>query len=229
MKVLFQVLLSVSLGMAVSCSQSTEKYAQKEHGKKFGTWEMNYLASDYDVYWPSLKLTDDVTGSLCEVKVNRNLWSGAIISRDTTQSAAMMGIKIVSVKSKNDAKHYNSVRFQVSKSDNKFRPGLEHKFVFNEGQSDSLSFTAMSNDNDFFVPERMVSAQIVSLLSEKKPINLKVSYEGTSYKGVYNFNLEGSSELKQALKLNEERKVFAEKEFDKADAESEKAFMEMFK
>ena len=91
------LLAAVSLLAATSCTQKTEKYAQKEHGKKFGAWEMNYNAGDYDVYWPSLKLTDDVKGTLREVDTERNWWSGAIIRRDTTLATANMGIKMYSL------------------------------------------------------------------------------------------------------------------------------------
>lgn len=221
-------LMSVFALVAVSCSQTTEKYAQKEHGKTFGIWEMNYNAGDYDVYWPSLKLTDEVEGALCEVDTERNWWTGAIIRRDTTRTAANMGIWIYSVKSKNDARYYNSVRFRVANSDKKYRPRLDHKFIINEGQKDSVSFTSTSNSDDFFVPERAVSERIVELLSENRPVNVKVICEGSDYEGVYSFEMEGSSKLKPALKLNEERKIIANKEFSKADAKAEKEFMKMF-
>lgn len=74
-------LMAVFTLVAVSCSQTTEKYAQKEHGKTFSIWEMNYNAGDYNVYWPSLKLTDEVEGALCEVDTERNWWTGAKIGR----------------------------------------------------------------------------------------------------------------------------------------------------
>lgn len=222
------LLAAVSLLAATSCTQKTEKYAQKEHGKKFGAWEMNYNAGDYDVYWPSLKLTDDVKGTLREVDTERNWWSGAIIRRDTTLATANMGIKIYSLKSKNDARYYNSVRFRVANSDKKYRPRLDHKFIINEGQKDSVSFTAKSNSEDDFVPERAVSERIVTLLSEKRPIIVKVICEISDYEGVYSFEMEGSSKLKPALKLNEERKIIANKEFSKADTKVEKEFMKMF-
>ncbi|MBQ7444479.1 MAG: hypothetical protein IJS71_00875 [Clostridia bacterium] len=215
------------LPAAISCTPKTEKYAQNEHGKKFGPWEINYNAGDYDVYWPSLKLTDDVEGALREVVTDRNWWSGAIIRRDTTSTAASLGIIIYSVKSKNDARYYNSVRFRVANPKKTYRSGLEHRFIFNEGQKDSLSFAATSNSDDYFVPERVVSEQILTLFSEKKPISVKVICSSSTYDGAYTFDMEGSPKLKQALKLNEDRKIFANKEFSKANSKAEKEFMKM--
>ena len=169
-----------------------------------------------------------IEGDLCDVNLERNWRSGAIIRRDTTLSAGYMDIKIYSVKSNNDAKYYNSVHFTVGNSDGSYRPLLEHRFLINEGQKDSLSFHGTS-DSDDYVPSREISEKIVALLCEKKPIHVKVTCQAKYYEGTYSFILEGSPKLRQALKLNEERKVLAQKEFDKTENKAAKEFMGLFK
>lgn len=220
------VLVAVLAG--VSCARSTEKYAQKEHGKKFGSWELNYNAGDYDVYWPSLVLSEKVQGDVFEIVTDRNWWTGKILSRDTTSNGALLNAKIISVKSKNDARYYNSIRFYVSNMDNMYRPRMEHRFVFNEGKTDSLSFSKKANDSDAFIPEREVSEQIIQLLSGKKPVAVKVEYGDSDLEGTFSFVIDGCPKLKQGLELNQERKVIANKEFSKADSKVEKALMNLF-
>lgn len=230
MKPLVRLLLTMTVVMVgISCTKSTEKYAQKEHGKKFGSWELNYNAGDYDVYWPSLVLTEQVQGEITEVVTNRNWWTHKILGRDTTSKGAHLNAKIYSVKSKNDAKYYNSVRFYVSNMEDKYRPRLEHRFVFNEGQKDSLSFSTLANDKDAFIPERKVSEQIIKLLAGKNPVDVKVLFNGSNLEGVYSFVIDGCPKLKQGLELNQERKVIANKEFSKADRKAEKEFTDLFK
>lgn len=229
MKTLLRIILvSVTLLAGVSCGKTTEKYAQKEHGKQFGSWELNYNAGDYDVYWPSLVLSEKVKGGLFEVKTDRNWWTGKVISSDTTRSAALLGAKIISVKSKNDAKYYDSISFQVSNTDKKYRPNLEHRFVFNEGQKDSLSFSMTANKDDNFVPSREIADQIIQLLTGRKPIDVKVIFQGTDIAGEYSFEVEGCPKLKQGLELNQERKIIANKEFNKADRKATKEFLDLF-
>lgn len=229
MKRIVRVLLAMAVVMVgVSCTKSTEKYAQKEHGKKFGSWELNYNAGDYDVYWPSLVLTEKVQGEISEIVTNRNWWTDKILGRDTTSTGAILNAKIYSVKSKNDAKYYNSIRFYISNLENKYRPRLEHRFVFNEGQKDSLSFSTKANDSDAFIPEREVSEEIIKLLSDKNPVDVKILFNGADLEGTYSFVIDGCPKLKQGLELNQERKVIANKEFSKADRKAEKDIMDLF-
>lgn len=229
MKRIVRLLLAMAVVMVgVSCTKSTEKYAQKEHGKKFGSWELNYNAGDYDVYWPSLVLTEKVQGEISEIVTNRNWWTDKILGRDTTSTGAILNAKIYSVKSKNDAKYYNSIRFYISNVENKYRPRLEHRFVFNEGQKDSLSFSTKANDSDAFIPEREVSEQIIKLLSGKNPVDVKILFNGSDLEGAYSFVIDGCPKLKQGLELNQERKVIANKEFSKADRKAEKDLMDLF-
>ena len=229
MKRIVRLLLAMAVVMiGVSCTKTTEKYAQKEHGKKFGSWELYYNAGDYDVYWPSLVLTEKVQGEISEIATNRNWWNDKILGRDTTSSGAILNAKIYSVKSKNDARYYNSVRFYISNLENEYRPRLEHRFVFNDGQKDSISFSTKANDSDAFIPEREVSEQIIKLLSGRNPIDVKILFNGSDLEGVYTFVIDGCPKLKQGLELNQERKVIANKEFSKADRKAEKDFMDLF-
>ena len=214
--------------LASSCSTSTEKYAQKEHGKKFDSWELNYRANDYDVYWPTLKLADQPEGELFNVTTERHWWTGQILRRDTTVTGALLKITINNVKSRNDAKYYDNVLIKVSDLESNYRSGLEHRFVFNEGQKDSVSFATKSNDDHYFVPGREVSGKIVSLLVGEKPIDLKVSYKASSVEGFYTFTINGSPKLEKGLALNHERKLQAQKEFEKADRKAEKELEELF-
>ena len=58
------------------------------------------------------------------------------------------------------------------------------------------------------------SSYLKKLLSTKK-----ITFKGSSsVEGVYDFNIEGFPELKRALKINTERKIQAQKEFEKEDA-----------
>ncbi len=222
-------LASLSILLCVSCTNSTEKYAQKEHGKKFDSWELSYQAKDYDVYWPTLKLVDQSEGTLTEVKSDFDWWSGRLLKRDTTQVGALLYATITNIKSRNDAKYYNSIRFQVSNLDKRYRSNLEHRFTFNEGQRDSLSFSAKSNDNHLFIPSREDSEKIISMLCKKESTDMKVVFRGNSVEGEYSFTIKGSPKLSKGLELNHERKLFAEKEFKKADGKAEKELEELFK
>ncbi len=230
MKGFARVFIAVAaVAFFVSCAKTTEKCAQKEHGMKFDSWELNYKANDYDVYWPSLKLADQSEGTLSEVKSDFDWWSGRVLRRDTTTVGALLYAAITNIKSRNDAKYYNSIRFKVSTLDKRYRPNLEHRFTFNEGQPDSLSFSATSNDDDLFIPSREDSERIISVLCKKDPTDLKVSFKGSSVEGVYSFTINGSPKLSKGLELSHERKLLAEKEFKKADSKAEKELEELFK
>ncbi len=215
--------------VAVSCTQSTEKYAQKEHGKKFGVWELNYNAGDYGVYWPSLKLAEDVQGSLFEVSTEHNWWSGAVIRRDTLRSEALLGVKITSVKSKNDAKYFNRVRLDITNKDDRFRTPGDYTFVFNPGQKDSVSFVENSGYSNSYILSREVSEKVVDLFCGNSSVNLTVSCSELNYIGRYEFVIDGYPKLRKALDLNQERKLFAQEEFDKADEKAAKELMKLLK
>lgn len=222
------ILSTVVALLAISCGKTTEKYAQKEHGMKFDSWELNYRANDYDVYWPTLKLADQPEGKLFNIETERHWWTGQILRRDTTLAGALLNITINNVKSRNDAKYYDNVLIRVSNLEKQFRSGLEHRFIFNENQKDSVSFSTKVNDDDYFVPGRELSGKIVSLLCGKNPVDLKVLYKGTSVEGCYSFTINGSPKLEKGLVLNHERKLQAQKEFDKADRKAEKELEELF-
>lgn len=209
----FNLIVGITvLMLCFSCGKSTEKYASKEHGMKFNVWELNYNADNYDIYWPSIKLTEPTEGELVEVESNYNWWSGRLNSRDTTSSSAMLRAFIFNEKSKNDAQYYNTVQFKVSNADYEYRSHLAHCFVFNEGQIDSVSFSAKADDNHCFIPDRETSEKIIRLFCGKSPINVKVTFTGHSIEGVYFFTVDGSPKLNKALEVNHERFVLARKE-----------------
>lgn len=219
MKSSFHLFLGLCiLALCVSCGRKTENYASKEHGKKFDSWELHYHADEYDVYWPSLRLSEPSEGTLTVIKSRYNNWGRHFIGCDTTNTAVFFKPIIYSVKSRNDAKYYNSIRIQVNDANNEFWPRLEHNFTFNEGKKDSVSFSAKAEDGSYFKPSREISEKIIELLSKKASVNVKITFKGSSVEGVYDFNIEGSPELKKALKINTERKIQAQKEFEKEDA-----------
>lgn len=222
------ILLLATILAGVSCGKSTEKYAQKEYGKKFGSWEMHYSAGDYDVYWPSIVMSEKTTGRFVEVTTNRQWFSDEILSRDTTTVDAWLKAKIYCVKSRNDAKYYNSIRFMVCDTESMFYR-LEHRFVFSTGQKDSLSFSAKPNEDGEFVPTRSESEQIIKMLcGTRKPIDIKITHSGRNTEGEYSFIIDGCPKLKKGLELNQERKIMANKEFDKKDRKAEKEFLDLF-
>lgn len=206
------------LALCVSCGRKTENYASKEHGKKFDSWELYFHADEYDVYWPSIRLSKPAEGTLTVIKSTYNNWGRHLIGRDTTSATAFFKPIIYSVKSRNDAKYYNSIRIQVNDAKKEFWPGLEHTFTFNEGKKDSVSFSAKAENRDYFKPSREISEKIIELLSQKTSVSVKITFKGSSVEGVYDFNIKGSPELKKALKINTERKIQAQKEFEKEDA-----------
>lgn len=211
-----------------SCGRSTEKCASKEHGMKFNIWELYYDADDYDVYWPSVRMPEPAGGAMTVIKSTYNMWGSRLIRRDTISMAAYFKPTIYSVKSKNDAQYYNSICIYVNDADKEFWPGLEHNFIFNEGKKDSVSFTAKAVNRSYFNPSREISEKIIELLSQKDSVSVKISFKGSSVEGVYNFNIEGSPELKKALKINRKRKIQAQEEFEKVDAKYEKALEKLF-
>lgn len=74
------------------------------------------------------------------------------------------------------------------------------------------------NEFQFTLIDPEISEKIIELLSKKASVNVKITFKGSSVEGVYDFNIEGSPELKKALKINTERKIQAQKEFEKEDA-----------
>ena len=184
---------------------------------RFDSWEIYYEAGDFDIYWPKLKLVDQPEGELGEVVSIYNRWTGQLLRRDTTRTGALLKININNVKSKNDAKYFNRVCFQVCSISGRYRSGLVHNFVFNDGQSDSLSFSeTVFEDGDWYDASREVSEQIINLLCGKDPIDLKVSYKDDYVEGEYSFIINGSPRLEKGLALNHDREILARKEFDKA-------------
>lgn len=195
---------------------------------RFDSWEIYYEAGDYDVYWPSLKLADQSDGELLEVAASYNRWTGQILRWDTISTGALLRVNINNAKSANDANYYDRVRFQVCTLQGKYISGLEYNFVFNGGQQDSLSFSALPNDDDWFVSSRDVSEQIIKLFCGKDPIDLKVFYQNQYVEGKYNFSINGSPQLEKGLALNHKREIIARKEFDKADRKAAKEFDDFF-
>ena len=218
------------LAVCVSCGRKTEKFASKEHGKKFSSWELYYNADEYDVYWPSVRLSEPVGGALTVIKSTYNnwIWENRLIRRDTISMTAYFKPIIYSVKSRNDAKYYNSIRIYVNDADNEFWPGLEHNFTFNEGKKDSVSFSAKAVDQSYFNPTKEISEKIIELLSQKDSVSIQITFKGSSVEGVYNFNIKGTPELKKALKINNKRKIQAQEEFEKEDAKVAKQLEDIF-
>ncbi len=239
MKLYGKVLLGLcGLLLFASCVKTTEKYASKEHGMKFGSWTLNYDSGDYDVYWPSIRMSEPVTGNLTEV-VRRGFfenWGSSKkgIVTDTTSNDAFLMATIKSVKSSHDAQYYSSIRFKYCDKNAMFRQRCCYHFIFNEGQVDSVSFLATANKEGQLVPNRETSEGIIKLLSGSSPVSLKITYcdedmmWGRKTEGKYTFSIKGEPQLRKAQKLNQERKIIADKEFDKADAKLAKELGRLF-
>lgn len=224
------LIILFGLFLCVSCSKTTEKYASKEHGMKFGSWTLNYNSGDYDVYWPSLRMSEPVTGNILKIET-RSWWDYSTwLTRtviDTTDLDAKLRAVIHSVKSSHDAQYYSSIRFNICDENLKYWSG-QHHFLFNEGQADSVSFSAKANDDGFFIPGRETSDMIVNLLCGHSPVSLTVTYQGSEVDEKYSFTIEGDPRLKKALTINQERKILADKEFKKADAKFEQEIKKFF-
>ena len=201
----------------ISCSMSTEKYAQKENGRKYGIWELEYNADDVDTYWPSLKLTAPIEGEMVKIQSEYNWWNGKLVKCDTTETGAGFKAFIRNLKSKNDAKYYNSIKFKVFDADSKYYRNLEHRFLFNEGQKDSISFSVMANEDNYFVTTREQSEAILNLFSSKNPVDLIVVIKEKTLEVRYHYIIEGTPNLNDALELNHKRRVLAEKEDKKKE------------
>lgn len=230
MKLLGKALLGLcGLCICISCVKTTEKYASKEHGMKFGSWTLNYNSGDYDVYWPSLSLPEPVTGNLTEIVAKTSFYGWMLTAVvDTTYKDAQLTAAIRSVKSSHDAQYFNSIRFRVTDKNMFFRDRFPHHFIFNEGGDDSVSFSAMANNNNYFIPDRETSDMIIKLLSGHDSVSLKVIYQDSEIDGQYSFMIEGEPQLKKALTINQERKILADKEFKKADAKFEQEIKKFF-
>ena len=228
--------LLATFALCISCGKSTEKYASKEHGMKFDAWELNYNADDDDIYWPSVVLTESTEGEIVEIKSWRDLWYGSSGS-DTTRTGAVLQARIYNYKSRNDAKYHNAIKFKTGKADNTYRSGLEHHFLFNGGQADSVSFTAKSNNDHYFIPDQETSDRIIELLSGKDSVTITVTFKGPngsystkirSIEGSYSYKVTGSPKLTKALEINHQRRVLAEKESKKAEERFEKELDKLF-
>lgn len=230
MKLLGKALLGLcGLCICISCVKTTEKYASKEHGMKFGSWTLNYNSGDYDVYWPSIRMSEPVTGNITEI-VAKTRFDGLMITTvvDTAYMDAKLTAAIISAKSSNDAQYFNSIRFRVTDKNKFFRDRFTHHFIFNEGEDDSVTFSAMANKDKYFIPDRETSETIIKLLNGHDNVSLKVLYQESGIDGQYSFMIEGEPQLKKALKLNQERRIIADEEFKKADTKFEQEFMKLF-
>lgn len=207
--------------LLVSCGKSTEKYAQKEHGMKFDAWELNYRANSYDVYWPKLVLVDQNEGHSRMIETDFVPgWIGRV-RRDTTETAAYLLATIVYEKNRNDAKYEDIVKFNVLDSDKRYYSDEKYSFVFNESQQDSICFATVADEGDF-VPDREISARIISLLCKEEPTTLRVTYKNMFREGDFTFVINGSPKLKKGIAINRERKLLAEKEYKIARGKSQK-------
>lgn len=214
------------MALCTSCGKTTEQYAMKEHGMQFDDWTLNYTANDYGVYWPTLKM-NSIDGSLTEIQTEYN-WSGSrIIWCDTTSTKGVLHATIMSYKSKHDAKYHNAILFKVSNGDNRYRSKLAHSFIITNGSDESITFSTESNEDHNFVPNADIADQIIAILCENKPISITVSFKGHNIAGEYEFEIYGSPKLKDGLKINQEREILANEEFDKVDRTLEKELIDL--
>lgn len=197
---------------SISCSQSTEKYAAKENGKRFGIWELHYDSNDdRTIYWPSVRMVEPIIEEVKELNVYHD-WDGSVYKVDSTMRTIQLRAYIKSFKSKNDAHHYNSIRFEVDGID-----AIQHGFIFNEMQADSVSF--YTSNLSYYIKED-ISERIIKLLSGHKQVN--ISYASFAYGSLImdspnqyrttKLEIPGSPALRKALAVLEERQVLAEKE-----------------
>jgi hypothetical protein len=205
--------------LCISCGKTTEYYAQKEHKMKFGIWELNYAADDYYIYWPSVRLSEPISGEMTAINNTYDWWTGHRFKPDTTNNDAIFKAYIQSVKSKSDAQYYNSIKFEVIYN-NKYYYNYKHNFIFTNEDRDTLSFSAKPNDDGYFVPNREKSEEIIEFLCKDKPISLTVKFNGTNTtinttetEGSYYFEMSGSPKLSNAMEINHKRKVLAYKEY----------------
>lgn len=194
-----------------SCQQTTEQYAQKENGLRFDNWKLNYNADDQDIYWPIVKLDEPIEGDLMMINLNYNWLTEKVTSRDTTWNTAHLDVSIRTDKSKNDAQYYNTVILYAGNQDNQYWPLLEYRFLFNEGQADSLSLDMMP-EGGAFVASKEQSEKIVSLFEGSKPVHLNVSIDGITFNAEYSFIIPNSSKLTKCLDLAKKRQILAETE-----------------
>ena len=205
--------------LCLACSRTTEHYAQKEHKMKFGIWELNYAADDYYINWPSVILSEPISGEMTVIRNTHDWWTGHRFKPDTTNNEAIFKAYIRSVKSKSDAQYYNAIKFKVAYK-NQYYYDFKHNFIFTNGDSDTLSFSAKPNDDGYFIPSREKGEEIISFLCKNKPITLTVTFNGTNTtinttetEGAYYFEISGSPKLSNALEINHKRKVLAYKEY----------------
>ena len=199
----------------ISCTHSTEKFAQKEHGKRFDSWKLYYTADDKgNVYSPSLRLSEPEEGSLVEIENIYHWWTGSLIRKDTTMKSAHLDATITNSKDSHDAMYYNNIKFNIGDNAGHFLSSTEHKFIFNAGQKDSIAFTTKAS-NSFFSPDQTTAYKLIELLCEKRPINIQVSATNSDYINTYSFIITGSPNLKDALSILHNRSVLADKEMKK--------------
>ena len=205
--------------LCISCCKTTEYYAQKEHKMKFGIWELNYAADDYYVYWPSVKLSEPISGEMTVIRSTYDFWTGYRSKPDTTNNDAIFKAYIRSIKSKSDAQYYNTIKFKVAYK-KQYYYDFKHDFIFINEDRDTLSFSAKPNDEGYFIPNREKSEEIIAFLCKDKPISLTVKFNGTNTiinttktEGSYCFEIPGSQKLSNALEINYKRKVLANKEY----------------
>ena len=171
-------------------------YASKEHGKKFNEWELQYDADNENIYWPTLTRTENIKGDLIEINKPYS-------RKDTILSEATFNFKIVCRKNKNNAKIQKLIAYSVDPYI--FHGPTDIRFIFNEGQADSISFYSWSID---VIPEENVDA-VFRLLSGDAPVNLKIKREYYHYRQpcsyIYSFTLNGEPQLKKLAKILEDR------------------------
>ena len=101
-----------------------------------------------------------------------------------------------------EAQGYTLIEVMLVENASQDWPRLEHNFTFNEGKKDSVSLSAKAEDGYYFKPSREISEKIIELLSKKKAsVNEKITFKDSSVEGVYDFNIEGSPELKKLSRL----------------------------
>lgn len=217
------IVFAAVLTLCFSCGKSTEKYASKEHGKQFGAWELYYEADDYGTYWPSVVLSESNEGELVQVESVYSWWGNKLVRRDTTITTARFEAVIYNVKSKNDAKHYDSIKLRVLNTDGEYNRRQAYHFMFNEGQPDSLSFTA-GYDNGYIKPNRKDGEKIIALFCGKEPVSVKVTCEPYHKTLDYSFSINGSTKLSDGLAINHQRRLLAEKESKRIEQDLEKEY-----